>query len=155
MKIAERFPELSSETSLIFLILICAGITLFGCGQPILESNECIEARDPVKRFYSFHLGNEIQPSKETLEKRADFLSIRLKDELGTQSDTKRDYFTQTEDYPKAFRAGKCITKGKDRSEFEILLFWRKKETNLQRMIKVEAVKEKSEWRVDKVSSQE
>lgn len=154
MKNGERLPEVQIRNSLIFLVLICVGISSFGCSQPILESNECIEARDPVKRFYSFHVGNEMRPSKKTLEKRSDYLSKRLKDELNAQPDTKRDYFTQTEDYPKAFRAGKCTTKGKNRTELEILLFWRKEETNIQRMIRVEAVKENSNWLIDKVASQ-
>ncbi|MEZ5344981.1 MAG: DUF3828 domain-containing protein [Pyrinomonadaceae bacterium] len=139
---------------LIFIFLLFTGFVLFGCSQPVLESGECIEARVPVRRFYSFHLGNEMKPTKANLEKRIEFLSGRLKDELSVQPETTRDYFTQTDDFPTAFRAGKCSTKKKDRVEVEILLFWRKDETNIQRMIRVEAVRENSKWLIDKVTSQ-
>ena len=155
MKPANKFRADTIRRLIVFLLLFSAVIVGFGCSQPILESNECIEARDPVKRFYSFHFGNEMLASKENIEKRKKYLSKRLNAELNDRSDTKFDYFTQTADYPKAFRAGKCDSTAGDRVKFEVLLFWRTNEKNSQRAIQVEMVKENSRWLIDRVESKE
>ena len=107
-----------------------------------------------VKSFYSFHLGNEIRPSENTLEKRAKYLSANLIQTLKKQAKTDFDYFSQTNDYPKASRVGACKTISKTRASFGVLLFWRKSDKNIQREIKVEAVKEKDQWLIDKASSE-
>lgn len=125
---------------------------LIGCSQPILESQECIESRDVVKTFYSFHIGNDMKPSTDYLKKREKFVSDELLKRLQTQLESPKDYFTQSEDYPKAFRAGACENAGKEKTKFEILLFWRTNEQNIQREILVEAIKEKNNWKVNKVS---
>ena len=66
------------------------------------------------------------------------FVSSELERKISARLKEKRDYFTQTDDYPKAFRAGKCETAGKDKAKFEILLFWRTNEENIQREIEVD-----------------
>ncbi len=136
------------------MLAVCIFNFIFfvGCNQPVLESEQCIASRDTVKRFYSFHFGNEMQPSAENLTKRKKFLSNDLLEKLG-QENSKKDYFTQTDDYPKAFRVGSCENSGNDRAKFEILLFWRRDEINTQRAIIVEAVNENGQWLIDKVSS--
>jgi hypothetical protein len=136
---------------LLLCLLFTAYCLLLSCSQPVLESPECIESRDRVKKFYSFHIGNDMKPTAENLEKREKFLSSELKDKLRSQTDKTKDYFTQTEDYPQAFRAGVCENAGKDMTKFEILLFWRKDETNIQREIEVEAIKENDKWLLNKV----
>ncbi len=135
-------------------LLLTAYCLLLNCSQPILESPECIASRDSVKRFYSFHFGNDMKPSAENLEKREKYLSKELKelnDKLVLQNETKNDYFTNTADYPKAFRVGKCETLDKNKTKFEILLFWRTDEKNIQREIGVEAIKENGKWLIYKV----
>jgi hypothetical protein len=136
---------------LIFCILHFA--FLIACSQPILESEKCIESRNVVKRFYSFHIGNDMTPSSTYLEKRKEYLSKELLKQISGNIDSKKDYFTQTDDYPKAFRAGGCENAGKDTTKFEILLFWRNNEKNMQREIEVEAIKENNKWFVNKVTS--
>ena len=93
-------------------------------------------------------------PSAENLEKQKKYLSASLKEKLKTASGTKIDYFTQTDNYPKAFRAGKCVSSSNDKASFEILLFWRTDEKNSQREITVEAIKEEDGWLIDKVLSE-
>ncbi|MGI8670106.1 MAG: DUF3828 domain-containing protein [Aridibacter sp.] len=134
-------------------LLLTAYCLLLSCSQPVLESPECIASRDSVKRFYSFHFGNDMKPSAKNLEKREKYLSKELKAKLANQSETAKDYFTQTADYPKAFRVGKCKTLDKNRTKFEILLFWRTDEKNIQREIDVEAVKENNKWLINKVTA--
>lgn len=143
------FNSYKKFTYCTFLIASCL---LIGCSQPVLESSECIASRDNVKKFYSFHIGNEMKPSEENLKKREKFLSKNLLDNLTSSKEEKKDYFTQTDDYPKAFRAGKCEDVGKDKTKFEILLFWRTNGKNIQRAIEVETIKEDNEWKINSVS---
>ncbi|MGI8542347.1 MAG: DUF3828 domain-containing protein [Aridibacter sp.] len=131
--------------------LLTAYCLLLSCSQPILDSPECIASRDSVKRFYSYHFGNDMKPSAENLKKREKYLSQELNDKLARQNKTAKDYFTNTDDYPKAFRAGKCETLDKNKTKFEILLFWRTDEQNIQREIDVEAIKENDRWLIYKV----
>jgi putative lipase involved disintegration of autophagic bodies len=140
--------------NLLFSFCIFHFAFLSGCYQPVLESAECIDSRDAVKRFYSFHFGNEMTPSKKYLEKREKFLSGELEKKIAERLTDKKDYFTQTADYPKAFRVGKCETTGKDKAKFEILLFWRNNEKNTQREIEIETIKEDNDWLIDQVTSE-
>ena len=94
-------------------------------------------------------------PSPVYLKKRAIYLSKELKEKLADEIDSKKDYFTNTDDYPKAFRAGACENAGKEKTKFEILLFWRDNETNIQRAIEVETVTENDKWLINKVTSKE
>jgi hypothetical protein len=148
-------PGAFAKRIIFFCLLIIAGGLLPNCSQPVLESAECIESRDSVKRFYSFHFGNDFKPTAESLAKRREYISSRLLTELESRANPNQDYFTQTEDYPKAFRVGKCETVDANRTKFEVLLFWRTNEQNIQREIAVETVKEENKWLIDKVLPKE
>lgn len=144
--------KLRLKTLLITFCLLHFSIFI-GCGRAILEPSECLESRDIVKAFYSFHIGNEMKPSKKSLDKRKRFLSTSLFQSLSDKNNTDYDYFTQTNDYPMAFRAGSCKKIDESRTEFSVLIFWRTNEKDVQREIKVEAIKKNSAWLVDKVSA--
>lgn len=151
-----KFKTITTEVLIPMLALtVVTAALLGGCSQPILEPEECIAARDKLKRIYSFHFGNDLQPSSENLQRRADFVSAELYQKLKTQSDEKTDYFTQTADYPKAFRVGKCESPGSGRVRFEVLLFWKTPDRSEQREIEVEMIKEKSVWVVDRVTKKD
>lgn len=92
-----------------------------------------------------------MKPSKENLELRGKFLTGELKQNLAAQTDAKTDYFTATEDYPKAFRVGKCEVVAPDKTVFQIVLFWKDETRNEQREIKVETVKQTDKWLVNKI----
>lgn len=136
----------------IFLILLCF---FPACSVPNLEKPECRESRDVVKKFYSFHFGNDLLPNAENLKAREKFLSPKLYDELKNQSETKRDYFTQTDDYPKAFRVGGCEIVSDKQTVFEVLLFWKTETRSEQRAVKVETVKQNETWLIEKVENQQ
>lgn len=135
--------------SIAFLCLTV--LVISGCSIPNLETPECIEARPAVRRFYSFHFGNDMMFSADGLEKRSKFLTPRLKEELGTHSGTGDPFTSGDDNVPRAYRAGKCETKAPDRAALEILLLWRDSERDTQRTITVEMQKIDSEWLIDKV----
>jgi hypothetical protein len=135
------------------LFTFCFLLFAFSCSIPSLEAPECSEARNQVKRFYSIHLGNEMKPSAENLQMREQYLTAHLKQELEKQTGGETDYFTQTDDYPKAFRAGECQAAAPGKTSFEVLLFWKDDTRSEQREIRVEMLKEDEKWLVNKVEN--
>jgi Protein of unknown function (DUF3828) len=131
-----------------FAFCLCAS----ACSIPNLEARECVEARTAVREFYSFHFGNDMKPSAENLKAREKFLSKELLKTLSASNETARDYFTATNDYPKAFRVGECQAISPEKTVFSILLFWKDDKRDEQREIKAEAIKENGNWLINKVN---
>jgi hypothetical protein len=133
----------------IFCILYFA--FCISCSVPNLEKPECAAARQTIKEFYSFHFGDELKPSKENLQERARFLSNELNRELAAQTETATDYFTRTDDYPKAFRIGECKVADENKAVFQVVLFWRDDTRTEQREVKVEAVRQQGNWLINRI----
>ena len=136
-----------------YLLLFVSSIFLSACSIPNLEKPECVESREIVKQFYSFHFGNDMNFNLENLKQRKKFLSENLFEELKVQTETAKDYFTQTDDYPKAFRVGGCEVLTADKTILEILIFWKTETRTEQRTLKVETIKTNGEWLIDKVEN--
>jgi len=134
-----------------FFCLLSSVFCLLSCSIPNLESPECTEARNTVREFYSYHFGNDMKFSAENLNRREKFLSGSLKQELEKQTSTTKDYFTATDDYPKAFRVGSCKIEGEYKTVFGVLLFWKDEQRDEQKEIQVEAIKENNNWLINKV----
>lgn len=149
------FSSKSYRQNRLHILILATGIFYFGCSVPNLEEPECIQSRETVKQFYSIHFGNDLTPSSDKLGKSENFLSRRLFQELKNQTENAKDYFTQTEDYPKAFRVGGCDVVSSNQTNFEVLLFWRNETRSEQREIKVNIIKEKDKWVIDKVENKQ
>jgi len=135
----------------VYFLLLTSCFLLLSCSVPNLEKPECTAARQTVREFYSYHFGNDMKPSEENLRQREKFLTAELRQTLAAQADSKTDYFTATDDYPKAFRVGGCDVKGEDKTVFEVLLFWKDNTRSEQRQIEVETVKRNDKWLINKV----
>ena len=125
----------------------------FGCSIPSLEKPECTEARQTVKEFYSYHFGGDMKPSKENLLSREKFLTDELKQNLAAHTEDKTDYFTATDDYPKAFRVGGCEVANENKTVFQVVLFWKDETRSEQREVEVETLKQNGKWLINKVES--
>ena len=135
-------------------IFICLLLTAYGqlaCSIPNLEKPQCTAGRDVVKRFYSFHFGNDINPSPENLKAREKFLTSGLFQELSASTEQKRDYFTATDDYPRAFRVGECTADSEDKVTLQVVLLWRTDTRTQQKEVKAEAVNADGNWLINKV----
>jgi len=130
-------------------LLIALLINVCGCGQPILESEDCTAARDQVKRLYSLHMFGGANPRGESLENLRKLLSTNLFKRLAGEKSDSEDYLTQSRVFPKAFRVGTC-SETESGPEFDVLLFWRTEEINRERKIVVTALKE-NKWVVNSV----
>ena len=121
------------------------------CSIPNLEKPECTEARQTVREFYSLHFGNDMKPSKEYLAKREKYLTDDWKFFISKNLQSKRDYFTSTEDYPKAFRIGECENTEPNRTVFQVVFFWKDDTRTEQREDKVEVIKANGNWLINRI----
>jgi len=133
-----------------FCILLFA-VSIPGC-IPNLEDPTCSEARNAVREFYSFHFGNDMALSPESLKMRERFLSPKLFREISSAQEGTDPFTTGTTELPKAFRVGECRAIDPDKAEFQVLLFWRDDVRNEQREIKAIAVKQNDKWLMDSIS---
>ena len=139
--------------TVITLIFLSFSVSSCGVSIPNLEPTECIESRNTVKEFYSFHFGNEMKPSVENLQRREKFLSPELINQLSRINSETIDYFTQTENYPKAFSVGACEVISPEKTNFNILLFWKDGARSEQRPLRVEVTKSDKDWLINKVEN--
>lgn len=131
------------------LLTVCCSLN---CGSvPNLEAPECTESRGAVKELYSFHFGNEMRFSEENLKQREKFLTPEFYKSLQSAQTDGDVLTTGGTDFPKAFRVGKCEIAAPDKTNFEVLLFWRDDTRTEQRAISVEVVKQGDRWLVNKI----
>lgn len=144
------FFVLSRGYFLSFLLLATL-LSVSSCSVPNLEESECVESRDAVKQFYSFHLANDMKPSLENFRARERFLTKKLAVSLETSHLTDFDPFTATGDYPKAFRVGECKVLAPGKTQLQVILFWRDDNRSEQKEVTVDAVKQDNKWLIDNV----
>jgi len=140
-----------NRTKIVISCLLSFAVCFLSCSVPNLENSACKESRQTVKEFYSFHFGSEMKSGEENLEQRKKFLSDELKQKLSVEQSNTKDYFTSTDDYPKAFRVGSCTAENENKTVFQVVFFWRDDTRNEQREIRVETIKQNDEWLINKI----
>lgn len=139
-----------------FRLCVLAGLLIsafgsLGCSIPNLESTQCSEARDAVKRFYSFHFANDMAHTSDNLIQRKPYLTDRLFNSLLAADSIPGDHFTATANYPKAFRVGECKVVSPEKTVFQVLLLWKDDIRSEQKEVSVDMVKQGDKWLVDGV----
>ena len=99
-----------------------------------------------------FHFANEMKFSAEGLRSRTKFLSPEFAAVVAGAKDGSDPFTTGSDDFPKAFRVGECREMSPEKTESNVLLFWRSDDRTEQREIKVETVDKNDTWLVNKVS---
>jgi hypothetical protein len=131
-------------------LLILSGAT--ACSVPNLESPACSESKNVVREFYSYHFGNDMRFSAAGLKVREKFLTPEFAAEVAEAKGGTDPFTTGTDDIPKAFRVGECREITLERTESNVLIFWRSDERTEQREIKVETIDRNDRWLVNKIS---
>ena len=138
---------------------LCVSVSLWliiastlACGVPNLEPPACVESRDIVREFYSFHFGNGLAFSADSLKQRERFLTTEFNVRLASQPKGADPFTTGTTDFPRAFRVGECSEMASDKTVFEVLVFWRDDNRTEQKTIRVETGKSGDEWLIDNVN---
>lgn len=136
----------------IICILIFA-LCISSCSVPSLEKPQCTASRDTVKRFYSFHFGSDMSSTPENIKAREQFLTASLITSLLASPQTGKDYFTATENYPKAFRVGECVVNSDEKASHQVLLLWRDDTKSEQKEVQVETLQINGKWLINRVSN--
>lgn len=134
-----------------FFLLAILSLLFAACSVPNLESPQCTAGRETVKRFYSFHFGTEMRADAESVKARERFLTADLIKGLAGSQETKKDYFTATENYPRAFRVGECRSDSGSKVTLQVVLLWRNDDKSEQKEVNVEAVDIDGKWLINKV----
>lgn len=133
-------------------LLLFLGFTTTVCTVPNLESPACTESKNAIREFYSYHFGNEMKFSADGLTMREKFLTPEFAKTIEGSPEGTDPFTTASDDIPKAFRVGECRELSPERTESNVLLFWRSDDRTEQREIKVEAVDKNDRWLLNKVS---
>ncbi len=142
---------LVSRTKIYVSFLLSIIFFVQSCSVPNLENPVCRDSGQAVKEFYSFHFGSDMKSSGENLALRENFLTDELKQKLSGEPSGAKDYFTATDDYPKAFRVGSCAVENENKTVLQVVLFWRDDTRNEQREIRVETIKQNDQWLINKI----
>lgn len=137
-----------------FYFLLLTAYCLLGCSVPNLEKPECTDARNAMREFYSFDYSNDTKFNQENLKLRQKFLTPELFQMLAQKPDSVTDYFTASDEPPKAFRIGSCqVVEPAKKTSLSVVFFWKDGEVSRQKEVQVEADKINSEWLVNKVEA--
>lgn len=135
-----------------FACLLLTAYCLLACGVPNLETPACVESRDIVREFYSYHFGNGLAFSADSLKQRERFLTPGLVGQFTRQAEGADPFTTGTADFPKAFRVGECKEISHGQTAFQVLLFWRDDNSSEQKTINVETVKTGDKWLINRIN---
>ena len=133
------------------LICILAAAMFAGCSLPNLEPEQCVAARDAVKQFYSFYFAHDMN-SIEGARGRSNYLTNELSSQLAGPKKEGKDYFTASENFPKAFRVGACTSESNDAATLDVVMLWNDDSGNAQKEIKVDVVYRFGKWLINKVT---
>ena len=141
-----------SRTARLSLLLTASVLGAVGCSVPNLESPACTESKSAIREFYSIHFASEMTFSAEALKLRSRFLTPDFAAKLVSSKEGTDPFTTGTEDIPRAFRVGECREILPERTESNVLLFWRDDQRTEQRTIRVEATDKNDTWLVNNIS---
>ena len=93
-----------------------------------------------------------MKPSPENLEASKGYLTDELAGQLQSSVNDTKDYFTNSESYPKAFQIGTCKAESQEKTNVVVLLYWRENDQNYQREVTAELLKQGDKWLINKVT---
>lgn len=132
------------------LLLLIAGFS--ACSLPSLETPACTESRNMLREFYSYHFGNDMKFSEDSLKIREKYLSPEFRAKIASTAAGTDPFTSGSDDLPKAFRIGECTEISPEKTVSTVLLFWKDDTRTEQREIKVEAIDVNDSWLVNNVS---
>ena len=138
------------------IIIVCSLLSAAGslaCSIPNLESVSCIDSRNALREFYSFHFGNNMAFTVDDLKTKEKFLTPEFAERLRKSQEGIDPFTTDTSDFPKAFRVGECREISPERTALEVLIFWKDDERSEERRINVEMAKRGDTWLVGNVAT--
>lgn len=119
--------------------------------MPNLDEPECAQSREIVKKFYSIHFDGKMLFSKEYLKSQERFLTPEFYKSLENLQTEDDIFTTNSNDIPRAFRLADCKVIEPDKTNVEVLLFWKNDTESRQQKINAEVVKQADKWLINKI----
>ena len=141
-----RRPSL--EMAIVCLLLLTGSFQL-ACSIPNLEGQQCTEARDAVREFYSWYMGTDAEMRQKQIDVFNRYVAPNFHSAAGPDSDPF--YLSQTT--PTTFKIGKCEQKDDSQVTVQVQLYWRQDGKTDQKEVYAEVKKATSGWLIDKVES--
>jgi hypothetical protein len=130
-------------------ILLCATFVLSACSIPNLEGQQCTEARDEVREFYSWYMGMDAAAR----EKQRDVYNRYIAPDFQSTAGSNADPFYLSDTIPTTFKIGKCDQKDDSHITMQIQLYWRQDRKTDQKEVYADMTKAGDKWLIDKVES--
>ena len=115
-----------------------------------METQQCAEARDSVKEFYSWYLGTEAAQRAKQPDVFKKFISS------GSSLNTaggENDPFFNSATPPTTFKIGKCEMVDPTHTNIQVQLYWREESKTEQKEVYADTVKSGDRWQIDKIES--
>ena len=97
-----------------------------------------------------------MRPSVDYVKLREEYLTTnyrrRLMLDAGGMPNTVKDYFTDSEEFPRTFRIGKCVASNADNVKIQVQLYWRDDAQTVQSEVLADVIRADDSWRIDNVS---
>ena len=132
--------------------LIFAACGSLACSIPNLETPACVDSRNALREFYSFHFGNSMTFSPEDLKKRERFLTPEFAGRLSGSQEGTDPLTTGDADLPKAFRADACRETSPEETAHDVVLYWKDDTRTEERKINVRMTKRGDAWLVSDIA---
>ena len=140
--------DLKNTATLALVLLLALTVS---CSIPSLESPACTESKNAVREFYSFHFGNDMKFSADGLKARERYITPEFANTVAGSVPGTDPFTTGSDDIPRAFRVGECREISPERTESNVLLFWRNGDRTEERTIRVEAIDRNDTWLVNSI----
>jgi hypothetical protein len=136
------------RTGAFFCLLLTAYCQL-SCSIPNPESQQCAEARDSVKEFYSWYLGTDPEQRAKQPEVFKKFISP----ESSLNTSGGPEAFFNSPTLPTTFKIGKCEMVDPTHTNIQVQLYWREGSKTEQKEVYADTLKSGDKWLIDEIES--
>ena len=149
MKFAVGGWQLAVVKICVFGCLLLTANGQLGCSIPKLESQQCSEAADQVKEFYSWYLGTDAEMRGRQRDVYDRFVSPKFRSDVAEGTDP----FFRSTTPPTTFKIGKCESMNDTQGNIQVQLYWRLEGKTDQKEVYADIEKSGDRWLIDKVES--
>ena len=129
------------------LIAVC----FCGCSVPNMQSQQCSEASDSVKEFYSWYMGTD---AEERAKRPAVYRKFISPDFPLDSKNWESDPYLLSHNFPTTFKVGKCEMVDESHVRVQVQLYWRPEDSDgktVQKEIYADAVNKGDAWQIAKI----
>src|SRR5262249_32250576 len=130
-------------------LLIAIGVQL-SCSIPNMETQQCSEARDSVKEFYSWYLGTDSEQRAKQPDVFKKYLASASA--LGNTNEGTDPFFNSATP-PTTFKIGKCEMVDQTHTDIQVQLYWREGPKTDQKEVYADTVKSGDRWQIEKIEN--